>query len=105
MVEFLRSAPPEITESPTKRVILAFPSSPSGRSLRELLANRGGTGYITDYVAIPDDLVLCLESEDLDLATVAAAMVSEHPWIEDLAPKLVSRKDVAWASLFGTIQG
>lgn len=85
------------------RATLALPSSPTGRSMRENLERKAALSYVTDFAAIPDEVVLCVEFDDLSFATVAAAMISEHPWIEELAPKLVSRKDVEWVNLMETI--
>ena len=103
LIEFWRTTSPKGSESSQTRATLALPPSPTGRSLRESLANKSALSFVTDCVAIPDDIVLCVESDDLSFATVAADMVSEHPWIESLAPKLVSRKDVDWVNLLETI--
>jgi Tubulin like len=102
LIAFWNTTRPEVTGCPDQRVILALPSSPSGRSLGESLAKSPAAAFITDYVAIPDDIVLCVEPQDMSFSSVAAGMVFTHPWIAELAPKLVSRKDVAWADLFGT---
>ena len=102
LIEFWKKTTPETADRPDQRVILALPSSPSGRSLREGLANTATATFVTDHVAIPDDIVLCVEFEDLSFSSVAASMGSAHSWIAELAPKLVSRKDVAWADLFET---
>jgi hypothetical protein len=103
LIEFWRTSTTGLTQCPDQRVILALPGSPSGRSLRESLASTATDPRITDYVTIPDDVVLCAELENLSFSSVAAHMVSAHPWIAELAPKLVSRQDVAWADLCETI--
>jgi hypothetical protein len=84
------------------RLIVGLPGSPSGRSLRESLTKSASELSISDSVSIPDDVVFCLEIEDLSFSSVQAGLVSEQPWLTDLAPKLVSRKDVAWPDLART---
>jgi eukaryotic-like serine/threonine-protein kinase len=86
------------------RLILGLPSSPSGRSLRESLAKSASELSITDFVSIPDDVVFCLEIENLSFYSVLAKLVSGQPWLTDLAPKLVSREDVDWPELTCTAE-
>jgi hypothetical protein len=50
-------------------------------------------------VTIADDVVFCVEIENLSFSSVAAEMVAARPWISELAPKLVSRIDVTWSGL------
>jgi len=76
-----------------------MPESPSGRSLRESLAKSVSLLSIADFVSIPDDVVFCLEIENLSFYSVLARLVSGQPWLTDLAPKLVTREDVAWPDL------
>src|SRR5207248_4284742 len=79
-----------------RRVVVATPGSPSGRSLRESL---GDAPEIADLVTIPEDVVLCLELEDLSLAAAAADLVAGQPLLADLARKLATRDDVDWTSV------
>ena len=55
-------------------------------------------------MSIPDDVVLCLEIEDLSFSSVLAGLASGQPWLTELAPKLVSRQDVAWPELTRTAE-
>ncbi len=82
-----------------RRLIVGLPGSPSGRSLREGLAKSASELSISDSVSIPDDVVLCLEIENLSFSSVLAGLASGQPWLTELAPKLVSRQDVAWPDL------
>jgi hypothetical protein len=54
-------------------------------------------------VTIADDVVLCLEIENQSFSSVAAGLVAARPWISELAPKLVSRIDVAWSGLNNSV--
>jgi hypothetical protein len=88
-------------ERACRRLIVGTPASPSGRSLRECLAKSASAPSHFDFVTIPDDVVLCLELDNVSIAAVAADLVSGQSWLADLAPKLVSRKDVSWPWLAG----
>ncbi len=87
-----------------QRLIVGLPDSPSGRSLRESLAKSASELSISDFVSIPDDVVFCLEIENLSFSSVLAKLVSGQPWLTDLAPKLVSREDVDWPELAQTAE-
>ncbi len=87
-----------------QRLILGLPDSPSGRSLRERLAKSESELPISDFVSIPDDVVFCLEIENLSFSSVQAKLVAGQPWLTDLAPKLVSREDVDWPELAHTTE-
>ncbi len=84
---------------PGQRLVVATPGSPAGRSLREGLASAVSEPSVPHCVTIADDVVLCLEIENQSFTSVAAEMVAARPWISELAPKLVSRIDVAWRGL------
>ena len=84
---------------PGHRLVVATPGSPAGRSLREGLASAISEPSVPNCVTIADDIVLCLEIENQSFTSVAAEMVAARPWISELAPKLVSRIDVAWRGL------
>ena len=87
-----------------QRLIVGLPDSPSGRSLRESLAKSASELSISDFVSIRDDVVFCLEIENLSFSSVLAKLVSGQPWLTDLAPKLVSRADVDWPELAQTAE-
>jgi hypothetical protein len=80
-------------------VTVGTPCSPSGRSLRESLAQSSVLPTIAEDIAIADDVVLCVEQENLSLAATAERIVADQPWLADLAPKLVTRHDVVWSGL------
>jgi hypothetical protein len=94
-----RSLTPGLPEAPRQRLTVSTPCSPSGRSLRERLASSSTFPADAEFVAIPDDIVLCLELEELNLASAAAAIVARQPWLAELAPKLVTRHDIPWTGL------
>ena len=48
--------------------------------------------------------MFCLEIENLSFSSVLAELASGQPWLTDLAPKLVSRQDVAWPELARTAE-
>jgi hypothetical protein len=84
---------------PQPRVIVGTPCSPSGRSLRESLAQSSSLPTIAEDIAIADDVVLCVEQENLSLAATADGLVARQPWLAELASKLVTRRDVLWTGL------
>jgi hypothetical protein len=93
-------------------MVVALPSSPSGRSLKEGLASMKAASLVAEaapsvveFITIPDDIVLCLELEIESLPSVAAALIAEQPWLAELAPRLVSRKDVPWDQPGSFVQG
>jgi len=88
----------------TESLIVGLPDSPAGRSLRESLAKSASDLPISDIVSIPDDVVLCLEIENQCFSSVLAKLTKEQPWLTELAPKLVSRQDVAWPDLAQTAE-
>ncbi len=90
--------------SAAERLVVGLPDSPAGRSLRECLATSASDPSIAGFISIPDDVVLCLEMENLCFSSVLAKLASEQPWLTELAPKLVSREDVAWPDLTRTAE-
>jgi hypothetical protein len=85
-----------------QRLFVGTPDSPSGRSLREGLMKSASLLSNSVFVTIPDDVVLCLEVEDLSFASVASELIGGQPWLAEVAPKLVSRMDIDWAELSGS---
>jgi hypothetical protein len=85
-----------------QRLVAGVPGSPSGRSLRESLMKSADALSIAEFVTIPDDVVLCLEAENISFASVSAELVEGQPWLAQLATRLVSRIDMDWAGLAGT---
>jgi hypothetical protein len=79
--------------------VIGIPNTPSGRSLRESLARSTGELKPCTFVSIPEDVVLCLELEGVDLSSAAADLVPDQPWLAELAAKLVTRKDVTWVDM------
>jgi eukaryotic-like serine/threonine-protein kinase len=80
-------------------LVVATPGNPSGRSLRECLARSADGLRIAQFVTVPEDVVFCLELEDLSLPALAADLVSGQAWLAGLASKLVTRNDVDWPGL------
>ena len=91
-------------ENAARRLVVGMPESPSGRSLRESMAGSASVLASADFVSIPDDVVFCLEIEDLSFSSVLARLVSRQPWMTELAPKLVTREDIAWPELTRTAE-
>jgi len=89
-------------EHARQRLFVGTPASPSGRSLRESLMKSASPLSNSVFVTIPDDIVLCLEAEDLSLESAAAELIQGQPWLAEVAPKLFSRMDIDWAELTGT---
>jgi len=101
-----RSSTSGLAERPGQRLTVALPRSRFGRSLRESLALALAPAAlpIANFVKIPDDIVLCLEWEEWSFTSVAAALFSAQAWLAELAPKLVTRNDVAWTELSETAE-
>jgi eukaryotic-like serine/threonine-protein kinase len=89
-------------EYAAQRLLVGTPDSPSGRSLREGLMKSAGFLSNSEFLTIPDDIVLCLEVQDLSFASVLAELIGGQSWLAEVAPKLVSRIDIDWAELAGT---
>jgi hypothetical protein len=89
-------------EHASQCLFVGTPGSPSGRSLRDSLIKSASSLSNSVFVTIPDDIVLCLEVEDLSFASVSAELIGGQPWLAVVAPKLVSRIDIDWAELTGT---
>jgi len=89
-------------EHAAQRLVVGIPGSPSGRSLHESLMKSATFLSSSEFVTIPDDIVLCLEGEDLSFASVSAGLVGGQPWLAEVAAKLVSRIDIDWTELAGT---
>jgi hypothetical protein len=89
----LKSAAFNTEEGGGRRIVVGTPGSPSGRSLRERLAE-SNTIAVAEFVTIPEDVVVCLELEDLSLSSAAADLVSGQPLLVDLAGKLMMRQDL-----------
>jgi hypothetical protein len=94
----LKSAAFRAPEQGERRIVVGTPGSPSGRSLRERLAASSAIG-IAEFVTIPEDVVICLELENLRLSSLAAGLVSGQSQLVDLAARLKTREDVDWLPL------
>jgi serine/threonine protein kinase len=105
LVRRWQSASPGNCYRAGERLVLATPGNPSGRSLRECLAKTAGGLEFADFVTVPDDVVICLELENINLQVVADDLVSGQPWLAGLAAKLVTRIDVDWPGLDPTRGG
>ena len=81
-----------------------MPESPLGPQFAGEHGEVGERAAIAEFVSIPDDVVFCLEIENLSFSSVLARLVSRQPWLTELAPKLVTREDIAWPELTRTAE-
>jgi hypothetical protein len=93
-----QAKPPLRFEGSKEHLVLGVPNSPSGRTLRELVAAQVPGDAVT-AVAVPGDVVFCIESAGLPLASIAEQIIGGEPTFVQVSRRLLTRIDVDWPTL------
>lgn len=93
-----QAKPPLSFEGSTEHLVLGVPNSPCGRTLRELVAAQVPGDAVT-AVAVPGDVVFCLESAGLPISAIADQIIAGESTLIQVSRRLLTRIDIDWPPL------
>jgi hypothetical protein len=97
--QILEQARPRLRcDESREHMLLGVPNSPCGRTLRELVAAQV-PGEAVTAVAVPGDVVFCVESTGLSIPTIAEQIIGGEPAFIAGGRRLLTRNDEDWPCL------